>query len=272
MDYKIVASDLDGTLLNSNSELSAENAEAIRLLTERGVVFVPATGRSYAEIPTPLKESPYIRYYIHSGGAVIYDKMTNTRTLFCLSGEKSRAIFEAIFRQDCHVTVRMNGNIYSDKSLSDDRALDYYNVWGVHRDILFAQNGFVDNFRDAVMNAESVEQISLFFHDDNDRQPIIDEVGKLGGVNFAKACPFNLEITSSTADKGNSLLVLAKSLGVQREATIGLGDSENDRSMVEAAGLGLAASNSMPSVLAIADGVMCSNDEHVAKYVLEKYF
>jgi HAD superfamily hydrolase (TIGR01484 family) len=58
--YKFLASDLDGTLLNTKGEISRENLEAIRSLHGMGVSFVPATGRAYNEIPAPLKENPYI--------------------------------------------------------------------------------------------------------------------------------------------------------------------------------------------------------------------
>ena len=61
-NIKIIASDLDGTLLNSNSEVSAENLEAIRKLAEKGVFFVPATGRSLSEIPKAIAYIPEIRY------------------------------------------------------------------------------------------------------------------------------------------------------------------------------------------------------------------
>ncbi len=272
MNYEIIASDLDGTLLNSKSELSAENAEAIRLLSERGVHFVPATGRSFAEIPTAIKDSPYIRYYIHSGGAAIYDKKTDTRTRFCLSAELSKKIFEVLYKHDCHITVRMNGRIYSDSALVDKASLDYYNVWKVHSDILFASGIFLENLRETLMSAENVEMITLFFHDDSDRYPIIEKVGALGGVNFAEACPYNLEITSDTADKGRALLALAESLGVDTSRVMALGDSGNDSAMIKAAGLGLAVSNSMPELVKIADSLISSNDEHALKYVLEKYF
>ena len=76
MDYKIIATDLDGTLLNSQGNVSPENWEAIRKLQELGVLVVPTTGRVFEELSLQLRESPLFRYYITSGGAAIYDKET----------------------------------------------------------------------------------------------------------------------------------------------------------------------------------------------------
>ena len=71
--YKLIASDLDGTLLNEQSRISRENLDAITALTEKGVYFVPSTGRTYTEIPEQITEHPSIRYFIYSNGSVIYD-------------------------------------------------------------------------------------------------------------------------------------------------------------------------------------------------------
>ena len=76
---------------------------------------------------------------------------------------------------------------------------------------------------------------------------------------------------ASSAGKGNALLLLAELLGVDRNATIAVGDSTNDCTMVETAGLGLAMDNAVPKLKAVADAVVCNNRDHVVKYILEHY-
>ena len=272
MSYKIIASDLDGTLLNSSSNLSPENTEAIKALYECGVQFVPASGRSFSEMPEAVKSNPYIRYYIHSSGAAIYDKLEDKRTTWCIPRELAPEIFNIIYKYDCHVTVRMNGGTYTDTALIDKASLDHHNVWQIHRNLLFASGKMLDNFKETVKASSGIEMISLFLHDESDRSRIISELSSLGDLNFAKACPFNLEITSRLADKGNALRTLAAHLSVDISDVMALGDSGNDIPMVKAAGHGVAMSNSMPELLAIADEVICSNDQHGVKYILEKYY
>lgn len=79
--YKIVCSDLDGTLLNNNSEISKENLKAIDELVEHGVYFVPSTGRAYGEIPEELRDNSAIRFMICSNGAVLLDRQEKKVTL-----------------------------------------------------------------------------------------------------------------------------------------------------------------------------------------------
>ena len=83
---------------------------------------------------------------------------------------------------------------------------------------------------------------------------------------------YNLEICSASAGKGNALASLAKELGVKIESTIAMGDSDNDCSIVEAAGLGLAVSNANDALKSVADEIICSNEEHSLEFVLGKYF
>ena len=73
MKYKLIACDLDGTLLNSEGRLSPENAKAISELAEKSVLFVPATGRAFFESPEEIRNHPDVRFFILSNGAVIQD-------------------------------------------------------------------------------------------------------------------------------------------------------------------------------------------------------
>ena len=73
MKYKVICTDLDGTLLDTESQLSAENSEAIEALVNRGIIFVPTTGRTIIELPNEVRNHKSIRYFIYSNGAGIYD-------------------------------------------------------------------------------------------------------------------------------------------------------------------------------------------------------
>ena len=73
-NYKLIVSDLDGTLLNEEMETGERNDAAIRAFFERGILFVPSSGRTYYEIPESVRENPYVRYVIYSNGTAVYDK------------------------------------------------------------------------------------------------------------------------------------------------------------------------------------------------------
>ena len=90
-------------------------------------------------------------------------------------------------------------------------------------------------------------------------------------LNVVSVCPYNLEITYKEADKGRALTALADMISLPVCETIAVGDSENDISMLEAAGLGLAMENSKDMVKMRADETICHCDEHAVKFIKEKY-
>ena len=88
VDYRIVASDLDGTLLNSSDLVSEENWAAIAEMKARGVHFVPCTGRTLNEMDPLIRDNSNVRYLIQSDGAVVYDKETDRRITACMGARR----------------------------------------------------------------------------------------------------------------------------------------------------------------------------------------
>ena len=268
---KIVASDLDGTLLDSNGKISQENFEAISRLAEKGVYFVPASGRSLAEMPEELKRCDSIRYFIHSSGAVVFDKLTEERISFCFPLAISSEIFEILFNTDCHLTVRYMGRMYTAKDKMNEEAFSQYKVWEAHADLLRNVGEGIDGFEEKFKSTEDVEMISVFIGDDEKLSALKKRLSLINDVNVASACPHNIELTYSKAGKGNALAALAAKLGVSIDRTIAVGDSENDIPMVTVAGLGLAVSGAAEALRLQADEIICSNDEHVVAFIAERY-
>ena len=84
--------------------------------------------------------------------------------------------------------------------------------------------------------------------------------------------PYNIECLDITSGKGVALLKLAEKLGFDKSQTMAVGDSKNDENSITLAGLGLAMKNASDELKRVADKVICSNNEHVVKYLLENYF
>ena len=120
--------------------------------------------------------------------------------------------------------------------------------------------------------ADGVEVYSIFFKSLDDKNRCKKMLLENERLRVVGADEYNLEICSASAGKGNALASLAKELGVEIESTIAMGDSDNDCSIVEAAGLGLAVSNANDALKSVADEIICSNEEHSLEFVLGKYF
>lgn len=269
--YKIIASDLDGTLLDDEGNISIENINAIKALGNKGVVFVPCTGRTYSEIPETIKNIPGVRYFIHSNGAVVYDRETGTRITNCIDKNTSKTVWDILSSFDAHLTFRHNGKFFADSRFQTNEFFEYYNVMVAHRIVVRDFSVMLDNFKKDGYELDNIEVFSAFFHNYEDKvrcREVIEQTKKLKTV---EANEFNLEIMSVDAGKGTALCSLADMLGVLYDETIGVGDSDNDSSLITSAGMGLATSNACDSLKEIADEIICSNKEHIAEYILKHY-
>ncbi len=270
-DFSIVASDLDGTLLLHDMSLSAENDAAITAMAEKGVQFAPASGRTLCEMPEAVINHPKIRYYIYSNGAAIWDKQTDTHTYLCMPRAASNAVLDMLCEYDCHITVRQGGRSYADAAMHTDADYTRYQICSAHHDVLERYADFKEDFIDFAYTLDNVECYAVFFPDDDKLAECKERVDALDGVSVAWSWPHCFEIFSVNAGKGFALQKLAEMRQVPFDATIAVGDSGNDMSMVKAAGLGLATQNACDTLKEAADKVICSNTEHVAEYIFKHY-
>jgi len=268
-EIKLLATDLDGTLLNTPGEISAENLSAIHEMAQHGVLLVPASGRSYSEMPQQLRTHPDIRYYLYSNGAAVMDRETGENVIeLCIPRALSGRVLDLLFRYETHITYRHRGVCVGDASQQNDTAFAYYNMWQRHREVIEQFAEYEPDFRNRVYAADKVEMFAVYFHSETEFDECRAALAKIDGIGFAQIAYCGLEIFSSDAGKGKALLALAEKLGITQDQTAAVGDSDNDRSMILAAGTGFVVSNANEALKADADEVICSNDEHAMQWIL----
>lgn len=267
-NYQIIAVDLDGTLLDSHMNISEENKRAIHTLTQKGVHVVAATGRALSEVDRRIHDNPDIRYILCSAGVMIYDKKTKEKHTCLIDVAKTRQILDILADYDLTFCFHYDGDAYMDAADMRDR-LSRYEMSEYMRDFLLSVDIPTENFSAFCRDNKAAEMFVVFFRDASQQAECKRRVDALGGVLTASSEPKNLEIAPADAGKGPALLDLAHRLGVDRAATIAVGDSLNDYTMIRDAGLGLVVSNGFPELKAIADRVICSNDQHIMEYILE---
>lgn len=270
--YRLIVSDLDGTLLDEAMNVSDENVDAIKKMSQKNVFFVPSSGRTLSEFPKALTDNPDIRYIIHSIGAVIYDKVEK-RPIYnaCIPNPLMRKIMDIIYSYDCYVTVRYDGDVYVDKNEQTHEKYERYHVCAPHVKVVRTYGKFIDDFEKTFRETDNVEVLAVFFKDLNELEECKKRLLEAGDLIVAKCWGYNLEISSAKAGKGNTLLKLAELLDIPVFDTIAVGDSGNDSTMLTAAGLGLAVSNASDDAKAVCDEIICSNDEHIVKYIYDNY-
>ena len=270
--YKIVASDLDGTLLNKKQTVSEENFCAISEMTHLGVEFVPTTGRGMNEIDPLLIESPDIRYIITSDGAVVFDKSTGKPILTrYIARDDVKLVLDTIRPYNVCLVAHEGGKTYFDKNKYNSEFLNCCGIDEYFGHIISQFAEPVEDFESFLISSNEVEMLALFFELDEAThycEQIFKDSGRLCAAN-SKMC--YLEVYSSDAGKGKTLAAFADKLGIDIADVIAVGDSDNDATMIKEAGLGLAVANACDALKEIADQTICDNSEHIAKYVLEKF-
>ncbi len=267
--YKIIATDLDGTLLSSRQTVSPENERAIEELTKRGIHFVPCSGRSYSQMPEVVKSNPHARYYIFSGGSVIFDKESGKRFGEFIPKEKALSLCKLFKKYDTNIIANRLGSSFIEKGKHTKEAFSHYREDESFFNITKFGTYEHEDIEAMCRENDDIEMFCVLFANDEERELCRREIEEIGGLRIVSSTKNNLEIISASAGKGNAITKLSHMLSFTEENVICIGDSINDLSMIEVAGLGLAVENAMPELKARADRVIVSNDEHVMKYILE---
>ncbi len=268
--YKLIAFDLDGTLLYDVSSLSEENYKALGELDKRGVLLVPTTGRAFYEIPKSVRDCPYFRYFITSGGACTYDSEGRLIDEALIMEEEWIALLNVLSEYDCFSIVHYGGYGCIDGSV-DHESFDKYRLDKGFKLFIPLFSKPVDGFAEYCKSMREVELICSFFKNDEDKEGYKKKLKELGSYTIVASAKDNVEVLSGRADKGVSVLKLAEKFGIKREEVIGVGDSINDIELIKSAGLGIAMGNALQPLKAEADHIGCHHRDHIAKYILDKF-
>lgn len=267
MSYKIIALDIDGTLTNSNKEVSGPTLEALIDIQKRGYKVVLASGRptpGVSAIASQLKLQEYGSYILSYNGAKIINCRTKEviyqRTL---PSSVLPGLFEIAQQTGVHLNTYKNDE-YIIAGIGINRYMEMESrVCGMP--IKKAEN-FVEKI-DFPMNKilYSLEPEYLAAPE----KLVKERFHNL--LNVYRSDPFYLEVMPSKVDKAHSLLKLLGSLGMTKEEMICCGDGFNDITMLECAGLGVAMENAQDLVKASADYITASNDNDGILEVIEKF-
>jgi len=270
MAIKLIASDLDGTLLNEKKELSPRTREALKAATQKGVWFVPATGRSLVGVPQWIKECPYVRYIMTANGARVVDLREN-RTLFVepLPHEVAFRLMEIL------LPFGAMWNLYADATVY----MEYHGPLA-HKDPPPDLKGNrnlppkltpdMKSYLSAHPEME-IEKMDIYFDTPEERRAAWKLVETWEGISLAAAFSFNMEVNGALGDKGHGLLRLGRELDIAPEEIMAFGDGLNDVLLLSAAGLPVAVENAVPELKAVAKEITLSNEEDGVAVSIERH-
>ena len=277
--YKLVALDIDGTLLNSAQQVTPELREVLARLAQRGVRTVLSTGRRWRNTVSVLREMGHVHpVAVCCGGALIKE------------ADAEQTLLAAPMM---HPTARLTARLFHENGLVPmllyDRPLSGLELKMAERDRAAAE--LLPYLR---MNPGSFEwydgdypvcdepPLVIYTVDEGEKvrraeSAVTEGLGQRAIVSAMVQARYGrdqvaLEVHDPMATKWHALRWLLDRWGVRAEEVVAIGDDVNDLPMLESAGLSVAMGNAVPEVKAIADTVTASNDDHGAALALRKAF
>lgn len=289
MKYKLIAIDLDGTLLNSNGEISRENKLALRKIKELGVEIVLTSGRMSSSIKAIAEEIGANNYFISGNGTIIYDIKENKviydkslpkeKALKIIKTCENNSIFCSVNTEQSIISKNLNFNIlvYNyENSKKEENKTTKINIVNNLYDYI------KENNRSPISKITVCDENKIVF---NRIIKILKEIPNINvldvshmsqkvikcGTNKIDIKYFYTEITNKNVNKWEAINFLINKLGIKSEEIVAIGDNINDIEMIQNAGLGIVMGNSALSNKNISDIIVKSCNESGVAEAINKY-
>lgn len=268
INYPLIVSDFDGTLVHKDGTISNENKEKISAYIQAGGKFAISTGRLPAGILPRVRELGLTGMVCCCQGAIIMDIETGQPILEGkLPYETTLAIVEKMEELNLHIHLYDAWEYYSNR---DDDGLKFYEKAVRVKAKLVTDRPMSQFVKEN--HFQSYKILAMVEEKDNAR--IIQEIKKAGfvGCEVTKSDNFLVEVINANYSKGTAVEYLANYYQIPLEKTIAIGDQHNDLPMIERAGLGIAVQNADKSLKAKADYVTDrAHEEGAVAEVIEKF-
>lgn len=268
---RMVGLDLDGTLLNSQKEISAYTKEVIRRANEQGCIVLVSTGRPLTAVPQYILDVVGTKYALTTNGAVIHD-MENGEVIWdnLLPVDQAVKAIEIFEAYDVLVEVFIDGIGYTDaKALSHVK--DYVALDSMVKYMLETRIPTDDVKQTLIEKNIPIGKAHAIFRYPEQREEVMQKLWEAMDVDLTNSSPRDLDVNKKGTNKGVGLLRLGELLGIAREEIMACGDGYNDLEMLTEVGLGVAMGNAEQALKDIADYITDTNDNDGVAKAIEKF-
>jgi len=272
---KLIASDMDGTLLNSNHEISKENLQAIKKAEEMGVKFAISTGRMYEDVKPLLDEYGLRCQCVVLNGGEYIDEEGKVLEGIYIGKKEAREIINMILKEN------IVAEIYTDEGLYTVNTKEEALMEVAYRIIAFNPE---TNFENAIKLAEThphfvnlkyiididqflnseikIGKFVAFYNDEETTIKVKNKLKCIGELAITGTFTKNIEINNKEAQKGFILAKVADKMGIKRDEVMVIGDSFNDYTMFTEFTESFAMENAVPEIKEIAKYITDTNDNN----------
>ena len=287
--YKLVAIDLDGTLLNSYGEVSENTKEEIKKAIENGIEVVLASGRPISSVEDLANELQANHYLISGNGAIVYDMykkevvydkfLSKEQVLNIVKICEENSIYYNIYTENEVLTKSLNYNTlfyYSENTHKQEEKRTNINILTDVYDYILKSND------QKYLKVTVCDQSQIIFASIIKKLRTINDIDVLDVAHMSKKIIKSgteevlveycyTEITNKNVNKWTALEYIMKEKNIDRSEVVAIGDNINDKEMIEEAGLGVAMGNSTPTIKEVANVEVGTNNEEGVRETFQKY-
>lgn len=278
---KVIASDMDGTLLNSKHQISEGNIKAIKKAKELGVKFIIATGRRYEDVESFIDEHDIECEYILMNGAEYRNSNGEIQETINIDKNKVKVVLEKISKENLSTEIYTNKGIYTVNTKEEalegmvNRLKQFEKVDDNEKALELAKKhshyvnlNYIENIDEFIESDIEVRKIITFYDDVELINRVKDELSKVEDIAVLSSFVTNIEVTNIKAQKGFILSKVIKKMGISNDEVMAAGDSFNDYSLFTEFKNAFAMENAIPEIKELANNITDTNDnDGVAKAI-----
>ena len=276
--YKLVAIDLDGTMLNSYGIVTQNTKEVIKKVQEKGIEVIIASGRPIDSIKTIAKEIESENYFISGNGAILYDIkkdeiiyeniLKKAKTLDIIKICEENSIYYSVYTEKEILAKSLNYNVlyYYKENLDKEEKNK------THIKIVEDLYKYLEERNEKIIKITICDNNKSIFNSILKKLKTIDDIEVLEVSHMSRKIIrqgteevpieyFYTEISAKNVDKWYAIQMLAEKLNIKKEEIVAIGDNVNDEKMIKEAGLGIAMGQSSPKITKISNYITNNNNE-----------
>lgn len=252
---RLVALDLDETLLDQDSRLSPGNRSALEAAVKQGVAIAIATGRAFETVPEDILGFPGVRYAICSNGAGVYELSTGKALVrYQLNPAAVARVLSLAEGENLTYEAFINGRAYAQRDYVEDPS-GYMTDAATVQYVQASRRPVPDILAFVRQHQAELDSLDLVAGDMTVKKSMMEKLAAVDGIYVTTSVPRLVEISDMSCGKHRALAFLADYLGIPRERVCAFGNADNDADMLLWAGTGIAVANSSPACLRAADVV-----------------
>ena len=270
---KLIASDMDGTLLNSKHKISKENLEAVKMAQEMGIKFAIATGRMYEDVKPLLEESDLKCQCVVLNGGEYIDEEGNVLDGIYIEKEQASEIIDMIIKENIVAEIYTSQGLYTVNTKEEALTEVAYRIKAYDPETSFEEAiklaeshphfknlKYIKNIDEFLNSNIKIGKFVAFYNDEETTLNVKRKLESIGGLAISSTFTKNIEINNKEAQKGFILAKVADKMGIKRDEVMIIGDSFNDYSMFTEFTESFAMGNAVKQIKEIAKYITDTND------------